>query len=104
MDNLNYKTSKIKSKVKNYYDVFPKNRDFYFLDSYEKIKDFTPTNFEDPEYICVICENKENQIKENLYKRKDFLSDFDFIYVIDKSSNNFIINKYEILEEAQLDY
>ena len=82
-------------KQKNYYDIFPKNRAFYLLDSYEKIKDFRPTNFEDPEYICVISESSE-KIKESIYKRSDFLNDYEFIKAIEKNGNvslNFIISK-----------
>ena len=71
---------------KHYYNIFPENRDFFFLDSYEKLKDFKTTNFEDPEYICTISENKEKQIKENLYKRKYFLNEYDFIKVTEKNS------------------
>ena len=80
----------------NYFNIFPDNRDFYFLDLYEKIKDFNTTNFEDPEYINIISENKERQIKENIYRRKDFLNDYVFIKVTEKKSNiyiNFIISK-----------
>ena len=86
-------------KPKNYDNVFPDNRDFFFLDSYEKIKDFKTTNFEDPEYICVISENNEKQIKENLYIRTDFLKDYEFIKVDVKNSKNyinFIISKWKI--------
>ena len=86
-------------KTKNYYDEFPENRNFYFLDSYEKLKDFNQTNFEDPEYICIISENNEKQIKEGLYKRKDFLEHYEFIKAIEKNSNidlNFIISKIKI--------
>ena len=85
-------------KQKNYYNIFPENRDFYLLDSYEKIKDFRPTNFEDPEYICVISESSE-RIKENIYKRSDFLNDYEFIKAIEKNGNvslNFIISKKRI--------
>ena len=95
---MNPKTYSIRKKHINYYNVFPKNRDFYFLDNYEKIKDFKTTNFEDPEYICVIA-NKEGRIKENLYIRKDFLNDYDFIKVTEKTSNidlSFIISKNRI--------
>ena len=87
-------------KPNNYDNVFPDNRDFFFLDSYEKIKDFKTTNFEDPEYICVISENNEKQIKENLYIRTDFLKDYEFIKVDVKKSNiyiNFIISKWRII-------
>ena len=46
---MNAKTDKFKKK--NYFIEFPKNRNFYFLGSYAKIKDFENSNFEDPEYI-----------------------------------------------------
>ena len=81
---------------KNYYNKFPKNRAFYLLDSYEKIKDFETTNFGDPEYICVISETNDKKIKEYLFKRIDFLNDFEFIKVLEKNSNvdlSFIISK-----------
>ena len=83
----------------NFFNVFPKNRDFYFLDNYEKIKDFKTTNFDDPEYICVIAVNTDRCIKENLYIRKDFLNDYEFIKVTEKTSNidlSFIISKKKI--------
>ena len=84
-------------KQKNYCDIFPEKRDFYLLDSYEKIKDFRPTNFLDPEYICVKSESSE--IHENIYKRSDFLNDYEFIKAIEKNRNvslNFIISKERI--------
>ena len=96
---MNPKTYSIRKKHINYYNVFPKNRDFYFLDDYEKLKDFKTTNFEDPEYIFVIAENKERLIKENVYIRKDFLNDYEFIKVTEKTSNidlSFIISKKKI--------
>ena len=65
-----------------------------------KIKDFKTTNFDDPEYICVIAENKDRCIKENLYIRKDFLNDYDFIKVTEKASKidlSFIISKNKIM-------
>ena len=86
-------------KQNNYYNIFPEKRDFYFLDSDEKIKDFKATNFEDPEYICVIVETVDKKIKENIYKRSDFLNDYEFIKAIEKNSNNslnFIISKKKI--------
>ena len=96
---MNPKTYRIKKKQINYFNVFPKNRDFYFLDNYEKIKDFKTTNFDDPEYICVIAENKDRCIKENLYIRKDFLNDYEFIKVTENTSKidlSFIISKTKI--------
>ena len=89
----------IKKKQINFFNVFPINREFYFLDSYEKIEDFKTANFEDPEYICVVAEIKDGSIKENLYIRKDFFNDYDFIKVTEKKSNidlSFIISKTKI--------
>jgi len=83
----------------NYFNFFPDNRDFFFLDSYEKIKDFNTTNFEDPEYISIISENKERKIIENIYRRNDFLNDYEFIKVTEDKSKielNFIISKSRI--------
>ena len=68
---MNPKTYSVKKKPLNYFNVFPENRDFFFLDSADKISGFKTTNFEDPEYITVVTE-KDKQIKENLYIRKDF--------------------------------
>ena len=97
---MNPKTCSIRKGPVNCYNVFPENRDFYFLDDYEKLKDFKTTNFEDPEYICVIAVNKDRCIKENLYIRKDFLNDYEFIKVTEKKSNidlNFIASKKKIM-------
>ena len=83
----------------NYINTFPKNREFFFLEPAEKIKDFTTTNFDDPEYICVVSENKEKMIKENVYVRKEFLNDYEFIKVTEGKSKidlNFIISKARI--------
>ena len=80
----------------NYFDSFPDNREFYLLDSYENIKNFNTTNYEDPDYFCIIYENKEKQIEEKAYKRKDFLIDYEFINVIQFNSSieiNFLISK-----------
>ena len=93
------KTYTYGKKPKNYYNTFPKKRDFYFLDSYENIKNFKTTNFEDPEYICVISQTKDQNIKENCYKRSEFLNDYEFIKAIEKNTNisiNFIISKTRI--------
>ena len=84
------------STQKNYYNVFPKNRDFYFLDLNEKIKDFPTTDLNDPDHICIIFENKEKQVRENIFKRSNFLNDYEFIKVIEEKSNSdlyFIIAK-----------
>ena len=95
---MNPKTYSVKKKQLNYFNVFPENRDFFFLDSVDKISGFKTTNFEDPEYITVVTE-KDKQIKENLYIRKDFLSDYEFIKVTEKVNKidlNFIISKNKI--------
>ena len=97
MDEIKSKTQKpYKKPLSNYNIIFPTNIDFYFLALYEKIKDFPTTDLNDPEYICIIFENKEKQIQENKYKRKYFINDYEFIKVIEKKSNsdiNFIIAK-----------
>ena len=93
------KTYTYGKKPKNYYNTFPKKRDFYFLDSYENIKNFNTTNFEDPEYICVISQTSDENIKENCYKRNEFKNDYEFIKVTEKTKNisiNFIISKNKI--------
>lgn len=80
----------------NGFDSFPDNREFYLLDSYEDIKNFNTTSYEDPDYICIIYENNEKQIEENAYKRKDFLKDYEFINVTQNNSPielNFLISK-----------
>ena len=95
---MNLKSQRIKNQ-KNYFNVFPENRHFYFLDFSEKLNDFQTTDFEDPEYIYVISESKNKQIKENLYIRKDFLLDYYFIKAnenISKIDLNFIISKFII--------
>ena len=46
-----------------YLEEFPKNRDFYLLDSEEKIKSFKHTNINDPEYIYVYSEDNKKFMK-----------------------------------------
>ena len=100
---MNAKLSKI-----NYYNnfiSFSYNREFYLLDSYENLKNFNITNCEDPDYIFIISENKEKQIEKNAYKRKDFLSDYEFIKVTQNESIidiNFLISK--IIDVERIDY
>ena len=95
---MNAKLSKI-----NYYNnfiSFSYNREFYLLDSYENLKNFNITNCEDPDYIFIISENKEKQIEKNAYKRKDFLSDYEFIKVTQNESIidiNFLISKKKFI-------
>ena len=95
---MNPKSYSVKKKQLNHFNVFPENRDFFFLDSADKISGFKTTNLEDPEYITVVTE-KDKQIKENLYIRKDFLTDYEFIKVTEKVNKidlNFIASKNKI--------
>ena len=50
----------------------------------------------DPEYIFVVSIDNKNNIHENIYKKSDFLKDYDFIRMETKDSDiyiNFIIDK-----------
>jgi hypothetical protein len=94
-------------KPNNYYNVFPVDRDFYLLDKEENIKNFKKTNMNDPEYIFVFTENEKKEFHENIFKRKDFLSDYEFLKVETKKPDvflNFIIpkNKFNIGREIRL--
>ena len=94
MDSINPKTSN--TYIKHYNNEFPKVRDFFLLDYEENIKSFKTTNNKDPEYIFVLAENREKKIREKIFKRKDFLPDYDFIKVITPNQDvyiNFIIPK-----------
>ena len=97
-----------KTQITSYYNIFPKNRDFFLLDTEDNIKQFKTTTTKDPEYIYVIYESKkENKIHEKIYRRKDFLSDYEFIRVNTDNSNvyiNFIIpkNKFNNGREIRL--
>ena len=85
---MNPKTSYLKD--------FPDNRDFFLLDNPDKIKKFKKTDMDDPEYIFVLSIDNKNKIHENIYKKSDFLKDYDFIRVETKDSDiyiNFIIDK-----------
>ena len=91
---MNPKTSN--TYIKHYNNEFPKVRDFFLLDYEENIKSFKTTNNKDPEYIFVLAENREKKIREKIFKRKDFLPDYDFIKVITPNQDvyiNFIIPK-----------
>jgi hypothetical protein len=89
-----------KTQITSHYNIFPKIRDFFFLDTEDNIKQFKTTTIKDPEYIYVIYESKkENKIHEKIYRRKDFLSDYEFIRVNKNNPNiyiNFIIKQREI--------
>ena len=92
--NMKFKSSV--QKQNNYYNVFPADRDFYLLDKEENIKNFKKTNMDDPEYIFVFTENEKREFHENIFKRKDFLSDYEFVKVETKKPDvflNFIIPK-----------
>ena len=84
------------SKPNNYYNTFPKIRDFYLLDKEEKIKDFKKTDMNDPEYIFIFTESEKKEFHEGIYKRKDFISDYDLVKIETKKSDvylNFIVPK-----------
>ena len=90
------------TKLNNYYNTFPKIRDFYLLDKEEKIKDFKKTDMNDPEYIFIFTESEKKEFRENIYKRKDFLSNYEFVKVETKTPDiflNFIVpkNKFNYL-------
>ena len=44
----------------------------------------------DPEYIFVFTENEKKEIHENIYKRKDFISDYDFVKIETKNPEAYI--------------
>ena len=97
-----------KTQMISYYNIFPKIRDFFFLDKEDNIKQFKTTTIKDPEYIYVIYESKkENKIYERICRRIDFLSDYEFIRVNTDNPNvyiNFIIpkNKFNNGREIRL--
>ena len=85
-----------KKEEKDYENIFPKSREFYLLDKEENIKNFKKTFINDPEYIFVNTENEKKEFHENIYKRKDFQKDFEFVKVQTEKSGiyiNFIISK-----------
>ena len=94
-----------KTQMISYYNIFPKIRDFFFLDTENNIKQFKTTTAKDPEYIYVIYESKkENKIHEKIYRRKDFLSDYEFIRVNTDNPNiyiNFIIPKNKFIKQRE---
>ena len=95
-----------KTQMISYYNIFPKIRDFFFLDTEDNIKQFKNTTIKDPEYIYVIYESKkENKIHEKIYRRKDFLSDYEFIRVNKDNTNiyiNFIIPKNKFIKQREI--
>ena len=94
-----------KTQMISYYNIFPKIRDFFFLDTEDNIKQFKTTDINDPEYIFVIYESKkEEKTCENIYRRKDFLSDYEFIRVNTDNPNiyiNFIIPKNKFIKQRE---
>ena len=89
---------KLKTSV-NYYNVFPTIREFYLLDKEENIKNFKKTDMNDPEYIFIFTENENKILHENIYKRIDFVIDYDFIKVETNNPEvyiNFLIPKKKI--------
>jgi len=97
-----------KTQMISYYNIFPKNRDFFLLDIEDNIKQFKTTTTKDPEYIYVAYESKkEKKTCEKICRRKDFLSDYEFIRVNSADPNvyiNFIIpkNKFNNGRETRL--
>ena len=85
---MKIKTSEQRSN--KYYNVFPENREFYLLDKEENIKNFKKTDMNDPEYIYVNTENEKKEFHENIYKRKDFISDYEFIKIETKNPEVYI--------------
>ena len=85
-------------KLKNYYDNFPKDREFFLLDKEDNIKDFKQTDMNDPEHLFVFTENKEKKNQQKIYKKSNFLKDYDFVRVETVNTNiylNFIIPKFK---------
>ena len=90
-----------------FYNVFPEIREFYLFDKEENIKDFKKTDMTDPEYIFIFTENEKKLLHENIYKRKDFVIDYDFIKVETNNPEvyiNFLIpkKKFNIGREIRL--
>ena len=86
-------------------DEFPDNRNFYFLDKFEGIKNFQPTSVNDPNYIYVLYEDDKKKVRETIYKRNDFLSNYVFIKVLIQNANkkyiNFIISKEKFIKNIR---
>lgn len=81
---------------KGYFVQFPKIRDFFLLDKNDNLRNFTSTNINDPEYIYVFSEDIYHNVHENIYKKRYFLSNYDFVKVKENNSDiylNFIIPK-----------
>ena len=79
---------------------FPDNRSFYFLGGFNEIKKFKNTNVDDPNYIYVLYEDADKKVREKIYKRNDFLKDYEFGKIFIPHENkeyqkyfNFIISK-----------
>ena len=85
---MKIKTSEQRSN--KYYNAFPENREFYLLDKEENIKKFKKTDMNDPEYIYVNTENEKKEFHENIYRRKDFIRDYEFIKIETKNPEVYI--------------
>ena len=76
---------------------FPDDRNFYFLEKFDEIKNFQVTYPNDPNYIYVLYEDDKKKVRESIYKRNDFLSNYEFVKVLIQNGNkkymNFIISK-----------
>ena len=68
---MNPRTSKIISRNNNY-NEFPKNREFYLLDSEDILKYVKKTHITDPDFIYVYYENSSKKIHVILIENKIF--------------------------------
>ena len=104
-NNMKMKTSV--PRPRNYYNVFPEIREFYLFDKEENIKNFKKTDMNDPEYIYVKTENEKKEFHEDIYKRKDFISDYEIVKIETKNPEvyfNCLIPKikFNIAKETRL--
>ena len=87
------------------YGEFPDNRNFYFLDKFEGIKNFQHTDVKDPNYILVLYEDDKKKVHESAYRKNDFLSNYEFVKVFIQNTNkkymNFIISKEKFIKNIR---
>ena len=85
MEIKNNKSPKEPDKINNY--VIPKLQDisreeFYFLDNIESLKNIIKTNDDKDEDFVLISKNERNDLIKYFYKKKDFIKNYKFIYII----------------------
>ena len=85
MEIKNNKSPKEPDKINNY--VIPKLQDisreeFYFLDNIESLKNIIKTNDDKDKDFVLISKNERNDLIKYLYKKKDFIKNYKFIYII----------------------